>query len=208
MTGNRQLTALVKFLNLPPSVGKQTVMGQMYDQAKSKEWNDIRMWMTHLVAPRLILPPEAPRWLVKEHFRVLQYLKPQNVLRQLLIELAKQKLRIRWRLDTGKRGKKMILQDQEVPGVVRRDQNETPHGKLWFSVAALLETGDISKLGLCPICRKFFVKSRWFQKVCNKKTCRRAYDSQQSVERKARARAIAAKQSATVRKSRKRRKPK
>ena len=48
-----------------------------------------------------------------------------------------------------------------------------------------LETGEISKLGRCLICRTFFVKNRHWPNTCNPRTCGKTLDNRKRAEKKA-----------------------
>ena len=65
-------------------------------------------------------------------------------------------------------------------------------GTVFHWVAMILENDDLSKLGCCHVCKRFFVRAREWQSYCGGK-CRIKNDNWQSAFRKAQAKAKARK---------------
>jgi hypothetical protein len=58
--------------------------------------------------------------------------------------------------------------------------------RVWPTVARLLESGEISSLGQCLVCQKFFSKAHLKQVCCSKPArCGKTYDNRLRLERKA-----------------------
>jgi hypothetical protein len=187
MTGNiKELAYIVAFLNEKPVAGGSTILTDAMSESASNELrNTLQIILTHLVAPDVLVPHKAKREAKQKLKRNILglFLTPTNVLNALVKLINEHVSKPLWELkkEPGKNG------TIEIRGF-RGSLINTVRPHIWDSLAKVLETGEISKLGLCMICLKFFIKNRDWQKCCDDTECKRKYDNRQSAERKARAR--------------------
>ena len=73
--------------------------------------------------------------------------------------------------------------------VIMNGFGDSVAARVWAAVAKLLESGQISMIGICAICARFYIKSRDWQKCCPRQECKRNYDNILSADRKPKARA-------------------
>ena len=97
----------------------------------------------------------------------------------VLEELNRHAKEPRWRMILNPKKVKSSKRPEFRPLIDRQDFS----GPLWQAIARLLVSGDIYLVGQCPLCLKFFVKNRKWQKPCP--ACRKTYDNQLAAERQA-----------------------
>ncbi len=61
--------------------------------------------------------------------------------------------------------------------VIMNGLGDSVAARVWAAVAKLLESGQISMIGICAICARFYIKSRDWQKCCPRQECKRNYDN-------------------------------
>jgi len=200
MTGNiKELDYIVAFLNEKPVAGVSTILRDaMSDDATNELRNTLQIILMNLVAPDVIIPHKAKREAKQRLKRnIVGFLTATNVLNALVKLINEHISKPRWELKEERKKTGTI----EIRGFVGSLINTArPH--IWDSLAKTLETGEISKLGLCMVCVRFFIKNRDWQKCCDDTECKRKYDNRQSAERKARARAKQRKRKAKLVKTR------
>jgi hypothetical protein len=194
---NKELAFLVTFLNKKPLGRGGTILGNAYveaiNQLRQTLWNALGA----LVAPDATVPTEATEEAKQHHKRIVdKYLKPVNMLSHLVTLLNQNASKPRWQLkkQPGKNGKIEIdhgFLTVFTGSVSKEDFADAQGSQVWGSLAKVLETGAISKLGECLICQKFFAKNRYWQVICDDADCRREYDNRGSKDRKAKARSLA-----------------
>lgn len=182
----RGLAYIVAFLNEKPGVSGSRVLGDPISADATNELRQtLQFTLAYLVAPEIFIPHEGKRWAKQRLKRnILGLVTPANVLNALVQLINDHASKPRYELKKGPGENGTI----EIRGFVGSLMNTAPP-HIWDSLAKTLETGEISKLGQCMICGKFFIKNRDWQKCCDRTECKRKYDNRQSAERKARARA-------------------
>jgi hypothetical protein len=187
---NKELTFLVNFLNKKPLGRGGTILGDAYAEAINQLRETLKIKLTNLVAPEVLIPPEATKEM-KRHVRrdiIDKYLKPVNVLNHLVVLLNQNASKPRWQLRGGKIKMQRGFVKFFVRSVTKDEFGDAQGSQVWGSLAKVLETGAISKLGQCLICQKFFAKNRDWQLVCDDPECRKEYDNRGAAERKRKAR--------------------
>ena len=188
------LDYIVSFLNQEPLPLGKTILRDWFSKAVNALRDELRELLTALVAPEALdvkYPVGAKNNRInRKWFRTFanKYLTPKNMLSRLVTRLNAQGLKPVWRLQM-----KAHTPTIEIRGihaaVFMNGFGDSSNNRVWAAVAKLLESGEIRMLGVCAICRRFYVKSRDWQKCCAKSECKRKYDNILSAERKARARA-------------------
>jgi hypothetical protein len=189
------LKLLVNFLNKAPAGGKESTLGKMYDGARQSTYARLRLGLGHFLArdgptvlgeplePYKNLPDERERLVVRVADRVEKYgLAAQKYgLSIILEELNSHVEKPRYRMNINPKKVEPSKRPKFKPIIVRQEFSDP----LWQAIGRLLENDGIYLVGQCPVCLKFFVKSRQWQKPCSRSVCRKTYDNQLAAERQA-----------------------
>lgn len=133
--------------------------------------------MSNFLAPTVDVPRTLKPAARKKDADFMDYYAPSLGLMVVLHELNHRVEKPQWEM----------VPDSKIakfkPVLVRREF----HDPLWSALARLLETGNVYWIGRCLVCKKFFVKNRYWQKVCPK-ACRKTYENRAAADRQAKAR--------------------
>lgn len=197
----RELKTVIEFLNgaplkptfarlwqpgISPHPGaqlRQSAAQQLVAKRAIDSHRQLKLWLTDLLVPELLVGRKQTPADRNKQTKFFSRVAPHSGLHSLVELLNSQAIKPTWKLKTTTRPAKI-----EIAGFNGCVVKEEFTHSTWQAVANLLETGEILKLGLCPICRTFFLKNRDWQEACNDLDCRHKYENQQSADRKAKKR--------------------
>jgi hypothetical protein len=146
---------------------------------------DLRPLLNDLIDPESIIPIHATKP-VREKIKrevVDRYLSdPERPLRLLLRHLKEHAIKTEWTLRSTT-ASKANLHLRGRHWHFERNPFST-RDKIYQWLATVLERDELSNLGHCRTCQRFFIRSRPWQKDCSPE-CKKNYDNILSAERKA-----------------------
>jgi hypothetical protein len=149
----------------------------------------LRLQLRDLVDPESIIPIHAGKEVRERAKRIVDRLvaTQERLLAQLIRDIDRANITSHWFLHrpTAKRaaGKKPNLHVRGSAWLLE-GRHLGAKNTIYNWLIRVLERDDISKLGCCRTCGKFFVRNRPWQLDCNSK-CKKNYDNALSAERKA-----------------------
>lgn len=178
---SRELTRLVNYLNTNLRQWSDKLPA-LYAAVIHYQQTFLVTSLTELVAPEVLMPDtwdeEAKAQWKRETDK---YVTPANVLKHLLVKVNKEVTRPQWLLQKPDKQKGKIEIRGSAFSVEKRASNW-----IWHTLATLLETGEISNLGRCPVCHEFFIKTRSWQKCCSPpRPCGKIFDNKRRAADKA-----------------------
>jgi hypothetical protein len=176
---SRDLKNLTAFLNkdLPRSAAPSSILAEAIDAAAVKLQDTWRRLLMGLVDPESLLSVGSAPADHRERYKreiVGKWFKPQDRMEGLIRTLNNSPpLKSQWRLAPAS-GKKANLHLRDCVWTLQRTE-VSPRDQVLSWVVRVLEGDELSRLGCCRTCQKFFIRGREWQHDCSPK-CKTTYD--------------------------------
>jgi hypothetical protein len=173
---------LVSFLNEPSVIPPDDSKGLTIDDLRGS----LTLVLTNLIAPKAMVvgTSRANRKMFDDTI-LNKFYRPERVLSQLVASLNAQRLQPQWKITKPSAvTAKIEVRGLRAAVIMNGFGGNSVKNRVWAAVAKLLESGEISKIGRCAICGRFYAKSRDWQKCCSRAECKRKYDNFLSADRK------------------------